>query len=99
MTPVQQTQYIPLDEAICFIIHDLNCSGHTASVQAVRDRLRYWYRDMAIPDDAFLLNILQILIDENKIYYTGILSNPILSYHLLCYSYLLSAISYRIAII
>ena len=66
-----QTQFIPLDEAVCFIIHDLNCSGQAASEPAVRERLRYWYRDMQMPDEHVLFSVLQMLVADSKIYFTG----------------------------
>ncbi|KAK3607159.1 hypothetical protein CHS0354_004419 [Potamilus streckersoni] len=71
MQVIPQTQFIPLPEALCLIIMDLNNRQILATLDVVRERLYQWYQGMHLPSDQLIYDTLGALIRERKVFHTG----------------------------
>jgi hypothetical protein len=71
MTPVPQTQFTPLPEALCIIISDLTKSQPAASFDAILDHMKDRYRGLQQPKEQITYETLGSLIKDRKIYHTG----------------------------
>lgn len=71
MRRVQQVHFIPLEEALCYIIYDLNCNNRQSCFETVCAKLAEWYRGMQLPPSELILNTLRQLIEKRLVYHTG----------------------------
>lgn len=73
MQVIPQTQFIPLPEALCLIIMDLNNSQIVATLDTVCERLKTGYQELHLPSNQHVYDTLGQLIRERKVFHTGIL--------------------------
>ncbi|KAL5018696.1 hypothetical protein ScPMuIL_004418 [Solemya velum] len=71
MQVIPQTQFIPLPEALCLIIMDLNTHQVVATLDTIREKLHQYYKEMQAPSDQLIYDTLGNLIRERKVFHTG----------------------------
>ncbi|XP_023223013.1 uncharacterized protein LOC111624416 [Centruroides sculpturatus] len=71
VTPIPQTQFAPLPEAVCKVIYDLNSEGTLATCDVIAAKLETSFPCMAVPGDSILYRCLGELIRERKLYHNG----------------------------
>ncbi|XP_045214185.2 uncharacterized protein LOC123564574 isoform X2 [Mercenaria mercenaria] len=71
MQVIPQTQFIPLPEALCLIIMDLNNSQIVATLDTVCERLKFGYQGLHLPSNQHVYDTLGQLIRERKVFHTG----------------------------
>lgn len=71
MQVIPQTQFIPLPEALCLIIMDLNNSQIVATLDTICERLKVGYQGLHLPSNQHVYDTLGQLIRERKVFHTG----------------------------
>ncbi|KAH3863375.1 hypothetical protein DPMN_026360, partial [Dreissena polymorpha] len=71
MQVIPQTQFIPLPEALCLIIMDLNNGQIVATLDTVCERLKHCYQGIHLPSNQLVYETLGQLIRERKVFHTG----------------------------
>ncbi|XP_053674831.1 uncharacterized protein LOC128725135 [Anopheles nili] len=71
VTPIVQTQFTPLTEALCDVIMELTSQGQSATIENIRNRLRTRFTHMQQPSVEVIYDTLVQLMQEIKIYQTS----------------------------
>lgn len=71
MQVIPQTHFIPLPDAVCSIIMDLNMRRIVATLEMVLEKLSVLYKDMTVPSQQLVFDTLGSLIRERKVFHTG----------------------------
>ncbi|XP_035794584.1 uncharacterized protein LOC118467814 [Anopheles albimanus] len=71
VTPIVQTQFTPLTEALCDVIMELTSQGQSATIENIRNRLRSRFTHMQQPSVEVIYDTLVQLMQEIKIYQTS----------------------------
>ena len=72
MQVIPQTQFIPLPEALCLIIMDLNNNQIVATLDTVCEKLQLCYQGHHLPGNQLVYDTLGTLIRERKVFHTGL---------------------------
>ncbi|CAL1526324.1 unnamed protein product, partial [Lymnaea stagnalis] len=71
MQVIPQTQFMPLPDALCSIIMDLNMRRIMATLDVILEKLSQWYKDMTVPTQQLVFDTLANLIKDRKVFHTG----------------------------
>lgn len=71
ITPIQQTQFTPLTEAICDVVMDLTTGGQSATLETIKKFLSLRFAHMQQPSNDIMYDTLVQLQQERKIYQTS----------------------------
>lgn len=71
VTPIQQTQFTPLTEAICDVIMDVTSRGQSATLETIKKHLAIRFSHMQQPSNDIIYDTLVQLQQERKIYQTA----------------------------
>ncbi|ROT74783.1 putative GPI-anchored adhesin-like protein PGA55 isoform X2 [Penaeus vannamei] len=71
MTTVPQSQFTPLGDALCWVIHRLRETAGVAEAEAVRASLSAHFPSLVLPDAELVHAALSTLIRQRKVYHNG----------------------------
>lgn len=71
ITPISQTQFTPLTEAVCDVIMDLTSHGQSATIETTKKLLAVRFAHMQQPSNDIVYDTLVQLQQERKIYQTA----------------------------
>ena len=72
MQVVSQTQFTPLPDAMCVIISELNSDNIPANLPSIESKLKRLYHGIQPPAQEIVFETLDTLIQQRKIFYTGL---------------------------
>ncbi|XP_063612005.1 uncharacterized protein LOC134785574 [Penaeus indicus] len=72
MTTVPQSQFTPLGDALCWVIHRLRETAGVAEAEAVRASLSAHFPSLVLPDADLVHAALSTLIRQRKVYHNGV---------------------------
>ena len=72
MSPLTQTTFTPLPEALCLIVRELNVQNVPATLDVVHRRLGDLFRGVHQPSESLVYEALGGLINEHKLFHTGL---------------------------
>lgn len=71
MTPIAQTQWTPLPEAVCAVVLRLSSQGRPAGQETIRQSLMIAFPHVLPPSERVLYDTLVQLTAEKKLYQTS----------------------------
>ncbi|NWX88323.1 STOX1 protein, partial [Nothoprocta pentlandii] len=71
MNPLPQSQFVPLAEALCCTVSEMNANHVKATQETLTEQLVKSYPGIAVPSHETVYHTLGTLIKDRKIYHTG----------------------------
>lgn len=71
MQVIPQTQFMPLSDALCSIIMELNLRHVVATLELIWEKLKVWYKEMTPPPQPMVIETLGNLIRDRKVFHSG----------------------------
>ena len=79
-TVIPQTQFSPLPEVLCLMVSELEDRKCSTTFDALLDALKLRYKGMHQPGEQIVYESLGALVQEGKLYHTGMFSTEPISY-------------------
>lgn len=71
MSPVAQTQWTPLPEAVCAVVLRLSSQGRPAGIESIREALILAFPHVSPPGERVIYDTLAQLVSDRKLYHTS----------------------------